>query len=56
MNCTFTQALKYFKTEVNIKYPPGAVAIIRVQEMGKWRVRGIYGGRDSGIYGGRDRG
>ena len=42
--------------EVNIKYPPGAVSNRRVQEMGKGRGRGRYGGRDSGRYGGRDFG
>ena len=30
MTYTFTQALQYFKTEVNIKFPPGAVATRRV--------------------------
>ena len=53
MTYNFTQALKYFKTGVNIKYSPGAVAIRRLQEMGKCRGRGGYGGRDSKRYGGR---
>ena len=55
-NCTFAKVLKAFKMEVDIKYTPVAVAIRRVQEMGKWRGRGRYGGRDSGRYGGRGRG
>ena len=55
MTNIFDQALQDFNTEVNIKYPPGAVTIKRLQEMGKERGRVRYGGRDSGIYGGRGR-
>ena len=39
MTYNFAQALQAFKTEVNIKYPPGVVATRRVQEMGKGRGR-----------------
>ena len=56
MTSTFTQTLQDFRTEMNIKYPPVAVAIIIVQEMVKGIVRGRYEGRDSGRYVGRDRG
>ena len=41
---------------MDIKYPPGSVANIRVQEMGKGRGIRRYGGRDSGRYGVRGRG
>ena len=53
---TFSQSPQAFKTEVNIKYPPGAVATRRVQEMGKSRGRVRYKGRDSVRYGGIFRG
>ena len=43
MTYTFTQEMQASKTEVNIKYPPGAVSIRRVQEVGKRRGRGKYG-------------
>ena len=55
MTYNFAQELQAFKTEVNIKYPPGAVATRRVHEMGKGIDKGRYGGRDPGRYGGRDR-
>ena len=54
MTYTFAQALQSFKTEVNIKNPPGEIQTIRVQELTKGR-----GGRgrrlDSGRYAGRGR-
>ena len=54
MTYTFVQALQEFKTEVNIKYPPGEIQTRRVQELAK--VRGGRGrGRDSGINSGRGR-
>ena len=37
MTYTFSQALQEFKTEVNIKYPPGAIQTRRVQELTKGR-------------------
>ena len=48
MTYTFTQTLYAFKTEVNIKPPPGAIKTIRVQELTKGR-----GGRGRGRYSGR---
>ena len=52
MTYTFAQELHAFKTEVNIKHPPGEIQTIRVQELTKGR--GGHGiGRDSGIYAGR---
>ena len=56
MNYTLDQALRDFKAEVKIKYPPGAVATNRVKEMDKGRGRGRYGGRGPRRYGGRCRG
>ena len=56
MTYTFDQALQAFKTEVDIKYPPRAVTIRIVQELGKLRGRVIYVVRDSRRYGGRFRG
>ena len=43
MTYTFSQALYEFKTEVNIKYPPGSIQTRRVQELTKGR-----GGRGRG--------
>ena len=56
MTYTFAQALHAFKTEVNIKYPPGAIKTIRVKELSKGRGghgRGRYSGRYAvrGIFG-----
>ena len=48
MTYTFVQALQEFKTEVNIKYPPGEIQTRRVQELTKGR-----GGRRRGRYSGR---
>ena len=55
MTYTFAQAMQEFNTKVNIKYPPVSVATRRVQEMGKGRGRGRYGGIESRRYGGRSR-
>ena len=52
MTYTFAQALQAFKTEVNIKHPPGAIQTKRVQELTKGR-GGRGRGRDSGRYAGR---
>ena len=52
MTYTFAQALQVFKTEVNIKHPPGAIQTKRVQELTKGR-GGRGRGRDSGRYAGR---
>ena len=52
MTYTFAQALQAFKTEVNIKHPPGAIQTIRVKELAK-RIGGRRRERDSRIYAGR---
>ena len=52
MTYTFAQALQAFKTEVNIKYPPGEIETRIVQELTKGRCR-LGRGRYSGIYAGR---
>ena len=39
MTYTFAQALHALKTELNIKYPPGAIQTIRVQELSKRKMR-----------------
>ena len=54
MTYTFAQALQAFKTEVNIKHPPGAIQTRRVQELIKGR-GGRERGRDSGRYAGIGR-
>ena len=54
MTYTFAQALHAFKTEVNIKHPPGEIQTRIVQELTKGR--GERGrGKDSGRYVGRGR-
>ena len=60
MTYTSPQSLQAFKIEVNIKYLPGEIQTIRVQELTKGRVghrRGRYSGRyvQRGIFG-RGRG
>ena len=55
MTYTFAQAMQAFNKKVSIKYPPVSVATRRVQEMGKGRDRGRYGGIESRRYGGRSR-
>ena len=47
MTYTFAQALHAFKTEVNIKHPPGAIQTRKVQELTKGR-RGHRRGQDYG--------
>ena len=54
MTYTFAQALQAFKTEVNIKHPPGAIQTRRVQELTKGR-GGRGRGGDSVTYAGRGR-
>ena len=53
MTYTFAQALQEFKTEVNIKHPPGAIQTKRVQELTKGR-GGRGRGQDSGRYAGSE--